>query len=314
MTKEYVMEDYNDLFHGVGLLPGKCHLNLRDNVTPTINASRRIQEVLKKRLKAELDQMVRDKFIRKVTEPTDWVNSIVVVEKPKTGKLRICLDPKALNEAIRRPHFQIPTLDDIASQLSGAKYFSILDITHAYWNAELDKPSSLLATFSTAYGRYCYLRLPFGINASSDIFQQKVGEVFKGLPGIQAVVDDILVFGKTKSEYDQNLRNAMNRAREKDVRFNPEKCVVGVTEVPFFGHIISSSGLKPDPSKIKVIAQIRSPPAVRNSRPFSVWLITLRNSHQIQLRSLPHLEFCKRKNQISYGTKPRPELLIRSKK
>ena len=153
----------------------------------------------------------------------------------------------------------MPTLDDITSQLSGAKYFSILDITHAYWNVELDKPSSLLTTFNTPYGRYCYLRLPFGINASSDIFQQKVGEVFEGLPGIQAIVDDILVFGKTKSEHDQNLKNAMNRAREKGVPFNPEKCIVGVTEVPFFGHIISSSGLKPDPSKIKAIAQIPFP-------------------------------------------------------
>ena len=50
MTKEYVMEEYNDLFHGIGLLPGKCHLHLRDNVTPTINAPRRIPEALEKRL------------------------------------------------------------------------------------------------------------------------------------------------------------------------------------------------------------------------------------------------------------------------
>ena len=215
MTKENVMEEYNDLFHGIGLLPGKCHLHLRDNVTPTINAPRRIPEALKKRLKAELDQMVCVKIIWKVTEPTDWVNSIVMVEKSKAGKLRLCLDPKALNEAIRMPHFQMPTLDYITSQLSEAKYFSILDITHAYWNVEL---SSLLTTFSTAYGRYCYFRLPFGINASSDIFQPKVGKVFEGLPGTQAIVDDILVFGKTKSEHDQNLKNAMNRAREKGVR------------------------------------------------------------------------------------------------
>ena len=102
---------------------------------------------MKTKVKAELAQMVKDKIIRKVTEPADWVNSIVIVEKPKTGKLRICLDPKALNEDIRRPHFQMPTLDDITSQLSGAKYFSILDITHACWSVQLDEQSSLLTTY-----------------------------------------------------------------------------------------------------------------------------------------------------------------------
>ena len=184
LTKDSVLREYSDLFKGIGTIPGKCHLHLKDNVTPTVNPPRRIPEALKNRLKIELDQMVKDKIIRRVTEPTDWVNSIVAVEKPKTGKLRICLDPKALNEAIRRPHFQMPMLDDITSKLACAKYFSILDITHAYWNVQLDEQLSLLTTFNTPFGRYCYLRLPFGISSSGDIFQQKVCEIFESLPGI----------------------------------------------------------------------------------------------------------------------------------
>ena len=259
LTKDSVLREYSDLFKGIGTFPGKCHLHLKDNVTPTVNPPRRIPEALKNRLKIELDQMVKDKIIRRVTEPTDWVNSIVVVEKPKTGKLRICLEPKALNEAIRRPHFQMPTLDDITSKLACAKYFSILDITHAYWNVQLDEQSSLLTTFNTPFGRYCYLRLPFGISSSGDIFQQKDCEIFESLPGIQAIVDDTLVYGQTRTEHDQNLRNALNRAREKGICFNPDKCTIGVTEVSFFGHIISSTGLKPDPSKIEAILQLPVP-------------------------------------------------------
>jgi len=259
-TKETVMKVYGDVFKGVGVLPGKCHLHLKEGAIPTVNPPRRIPEALKSKLKKELDQMVKDKIIRRVTEPTDWVNSIVVVEKPNTGKLRICLDPKALNEAIRRPHFKTPTLEDVTAQLAGAKYFSILDITHAYWSVELDDESSLLTTFHSPTGeRYCYLRLPFGISSSGDIFQRKVTEIFEGLPGIQAIVDDTLIYGKTRAEHDQNLRNALNRAREKGVRFNPDKCVIGVTEVPFFGHVISDTGLKPDTSKIEAVLQIPAP-------------------------------------------------------
>lgn len=102
--------------------------------------------------------MVKDGIITQVTEPKQWVNSTVTVEKPKTVKLRICFDPKALNDAICRPHYPMPTLDDVTINLVGAKHFSSLDITHAYWSIKLDQESSMLTTSSTLFGRYRYLR------------------------------------------------------------------------------------------------------------------------------------------------------------
>jgi hypothetical protein len=71
--------------------------------------------------------MESDKIIVKVTEHTDWVNSIVVVEKPKTGQLR-CIDPKALNDTICRPNYPMPALEVVTANLTGASHFSILDI------------------------------------------------------------------------------------------------------------------------------------------------------------------------------------------
>ena len=89
---------------------------------------------------------------------------------------------------------QMPTLDDVVSQLSGAKMLSWLSITHAYWSIKLDNESLYLTTFSTPFGRYPCLRLPFGISASSDLFQQKMDEICEGLMGVQAIVDDILCY------------------------------------------------------------------------------------------------------------------------
>ena len=91
--------------------------------------------------------MEAKQVICKVTEPTSWVNSLVCVEKPN-GQLRVCLDPKALNDNIRRPYYPMRTIDDITSQLHGAKYFNVLDATKGYWSIQLDKPSSLLTTFN----------------------------------------------------------------------------------------------------------------------------------------------------------------------
>lgn len=259
LTKESVMSENKTLFNGIGEIPGFAKLHLKENAIPVVNPPRKVPEALKPRLRHELDHMINDGIIAKVTEPTDWVNSIVLVEKPKTGRLRICLDPKALNQNIRRPHYPMPTLDDVTSRLSGAKFFSILDITHAYWNVKLDEDSSYLTTFNTPFGRYRFLRLPFGIASSQDIFQKKVNETFEDLQGVAAIVDDILVFGRTRQEHDERLRNVLERARNKGVRFNPNKCIIGVKEVIFFGHVITDEGLKADPNKVKAINDLDIP-------------------------------------------------------
>ena len=89
----------------------------------------------------------------KVDEPIDWVNSLVCVTK-KNGTLRLCLDPKDLNRAIKRPHHCTPTLDDILPKLNEAKYFSIADARSGYWSIKLDHASSLYTTFNSPHGRY----------------------------------------------------------------------------------------------------------------------------------------------------------------
>lgn len=93
-------------------------------------------------------------IVTKVTEPTDWVNALVVVEKPRTGKLRVCLHPRDLNKAIKRPHYPLPTLVGIAHKLVGAHYFSVMDARSGYWAIKLTEESSKLTTFNTPFGRY----------------------------------------------------------------------------------------------------------------------------------------------------------------
>lgn len=109
-------------------------------------------------------------IIQKFTEPTQWVSSLVVVEKPN-GKLRVCLDPKDLNRAILRPHYPMKTLEDVLPQLSKARFFTKLDARSGYWTIKLSEASSYLTTFNTPFGRYRYLRLPFGLKSSQDEFQ-----------------------------------------------------------------------------------------------------------------------------------------------
>ncbi|XP_060769073.1 uncharacterized protein K02A2.6-like [Neoarius graeffei] len=254
-----LLKEYASVFQGIGEFPGDCNLHVDPHATPVVYPPRRVPIALRERLKQELDKMEESNVICKVTEPTEWVNALVVVGKPQTGKLRVCLDPRALNKAIQRPHYPLPRLEDVTTKLAGAKYFSVLNARSGYWAIKLSKPSSLLTTFNTPFGRYRFLRLPFGINSAQDEFQRCVDETYKGLPGVATIVNDILAFGKTKLEHDNNLRAMLRCMRERGVRLNPDKCQICVPEVSYFGHTLSCEGVKLDPAKVKAIREMQPP-------------------------------------------------------
>ena len=85
-------------------------------------------------------------------KPTDWVSNLVIVEK-KSGALRLCLDPKALNAAIKRERYTVPTPADVQRQFHRATTFTVLDMKDAFWHVRLSEPSSYLCTFNTPWGR-----------------------------------------------------------------------------------------------------------------------------------------------------------------
>ena len=252
-----ILREFIDVFDGLGRI-GEHHIVTDQSVPPTIHPARRVPFALKGRLQETLEQLVQKGVISKVTGPTDWVNSLVIIEK-KDESLRLCLDPRDLNTAIKREHYQVPTAQEITSNLAGAKYFSTLDAKDGFWQVELDKKSSDLCTFNTPFGRYKFLRMPFGILSAAEVFQKKMIEAFEDIEGVQIIYDDILVTGKTVEEHDETLRKVLQRARERRIKFNKKKMKFRITEVKYIGDVITADGLKPDDSKIKAICDFKTP-------------------------------------------------------
>ncbi|VDI83090.1 Hypothetical predicted protein [Mytilus galloprovincialis] len=220
------VKSFPKVFTGLGCLEKPYHIKIDSSVNPVINPPRKIPAALREKLKGTLKEMEDKEVIRKVDEPTDWVNSLVVVEKPKTGKLRICLDPRNLNKAIKREHFALPTIEDITTRLTGAKYLSKLDCNSGYWQLRMVKESPLLTTFNSPFGRYCFLRMPFGIKSAQEVFQKRVSQLFENLKGVETDIDDILVWGTTRKEHDDRLRSVLNRCQEVGLTLNAEKMQV----------------------------------------------------------------------------------------
>ncbi|KAL9986304.1 hypothetical protein ACROYT_G000436, partial [Oculina patagonica] len=253
-----ILKKYEDVFDGIGCLKGTYQIKIDPNVSPVVHPPRKIPFTQREKVKEELDRMEKLGVIRKAEEPTEWVSSLVVVEKPN-GQVRLCLDPRDLNKAIQREHYPMKTVEEVAAELSDAKVFSVLDATSGFWHIKLDEKSSELLTFNTPFGRYQYLRMPFGINSAPEIFQKRMTQAFEDLSGVKTIADDILIWGRNEVEHNHRLEQVLERSRKVGLKLNRSKMKILTAEVPYIGHVLTSNGLKPDPSKVRAVEEMPSP-------------------------------------------------------
>ena len=256
--KEEVLQKYTQVFTGLGRLEKPYHIEVDPTVTPVVNPPRTVPAALRDRVKEELDDMERRGVVRKVEEPTDWVNSMAIVEKPN-GSLRICLDPRHLNKAIKREHFQLPTIEDITTRMANAKWFTKLDANRGYWQIPLDEESQVLTTFNTPFGRYCYQVTPFGITSAQEVFQKRMSQHFGDLEGVETDIDDIIVHAETEVKHDHRVHAVLERCEKINLTLNKEKCVFKVKEVTYIGHKLTQEGIKPDDEKVRAINDMPAP-------------------------------------------------------
>lgn len=145
-----LIKKFPQQFDRIGNLPGKVKLHLKEDAAPFIDPPRKYSIHLKPQLHAELDKMEQQGVIAKVTEHSDWCSSLATSIK-KDGSLRICLDPKKLNNSLKRCPHKAQTIEEISHKFHEAKYFSKLDAKAGYWGCQLDEDSQKLTTFRTPF-------------------------------------------------------------------------------------------------------------------------------------------------------------------
>ena len=257
-VKNKILVILNITIVDLGCLPDKYRIVTDPEVPTVIDATRKVPVALKENLEKELKRMVDLQIIEAVNEPSDWISSIVTVEKPN-GALRVCLDPKNLNKAIKRHHHQMPTTEEILSELSEAKYFTKLDASNAYWQIRLDEDSCKLLNFNTHIGRFRFLRMPFGIHSASEICQVAIGKVIAGIHGSRNSQDDILIWGATEKELNTRTCKVLTSVEANGLKLNKSKCIFNVTELTYLGHKISQYGIEADPTKVEAITKMPYP-------------------------------------------------------
>ena len=222
---ETILQKNNEVFSGLGKLNGeKIKLDIEQTKIPKALPQRRIPCHIREKVKTALTELENQEIIDvPENEATPWVSPIVAVPK-KDGQVRICVDMRLANEAIRRVRHPIPTVNDVSFGLNGAKFFSKLDLSQAYHQIELDEQSRYITTFSTHVGLYRYKRLNYGTNAAAEIFRYTLQRALQGLKGVKNMADDIIIFGSTRAEHDSNLDKCLQRLKAKGLRLNKSKC------------------------------------------------------------------------------------------
>ena len=183
-----------------------------------------------------------------IGETAEWYIPFVLVPKPN-GKVRLCVDPARLNQALIRLVHRRPMLNDIFPKLNNVQHLSLIDASSSYHNLTLDERSSFLTTFACSLGRYRYKRLPYGAVPTGDMFQRKIDEIFKDLPNVFGFADNILVLGYDidGNGHDDTQQRVLQVCRQVKLKLNEHKCHFRCMQVLFFGKIISRNGMKPDP-------------------------------------------------------------------
>ena len=238
------------------------HIAITDSAKPfCVHTPRTIPFAYREKLQAELQLLESQHIITPVTEATAWCAPIVVTPKKNSDKIRMCVDLSHLNRFVIRERYQSPTpaeaVADIAA--SEAKIFTVLDALKGYHQCPLNETSQPLTTSITPFGRYKYLRAPYGLSSISEHYNRRMTEAFRGLSGFRRIVDDFVIYDSNISEHEKHVRQFLQRCADCNITLNTDKCQFFKRQVTFAGFQLSAEGYQVDPSITLAITAYPSP-------------------------------------------------------
>ena len=216
-------------------------------------------------VKEEIDKLLEAGVIR--NSHSSWSAPIIVVLKGDGGK-RLVIDYRALNKVTRKFVWPMPKVEDIFSQLNGTKYLSTLDLRAGYHHIGLATDSIPKTAFTSPFGKYEYVKVPFGLAQVPAYFQELMTGVLKDLPFAMAYLDDIIIYSSTPEEHLEHIRTVFKKLCDAKLSMKLSKCHFFAKEIQYLGHILSTEGIKPVPAKTEAIRAMHPPVNPKQVRAF----------------------------------------------
>ena len=207
-------------------------------------------------VKEEIDKLLEAGVIK--NSHSSWSVPIIVVPKGHGGK-HLVIDYRALNKVTRKFIWPMPKVEDIFSQLNGAKYFSTLDLRAGYHHIGLTTNSIRKTAFTSPFGKYEYVKVPFGLAQAPAYLQELMMGVLKDPPFAMAYLDDIIIYSSTPEEHLQHIKTIFEKLCHAKLSTKLSKYHFFTKEMQYLGHILGVEGIRPVPAKTEAIKAMHPP-------------------------------------------------------
>ena len=192
------------------------------------------------------------------------------MRKPNSNDLRICINYRKLNAVTNKPTYHIPDSNQLFDALEGAKYFSSIDLSNAYYQCGVEESHTKYTAFNTRKGKFEFVKMPFGLCGAPFTFQKLMNEVLKEENWRECVIylDDILIYSNTFEEHVKSVSKILSRIQNAGLKLSPKKCHFFCGKIKFLGHVVSRNGLQTDPAKVEKIKKWKMPGTIAELRSF----------------------------------------------
>lgn len=234
---------------------------------PIHSAPYRVSEAERRVIRQKVEDMMNEEVVVPAFSP--WSSPVVLIKK-KNGDFRFCVDYRRLNAITQKDVYPLPRIEDVLDRLTGAKYFSSLDLESGFWQLPVAKEHQEKTAFVTPDGLFQFTQLPFGLCGAPPTFQRLMDRVLEGMKWTDCLVymDDILVFGGDFEQHNQRLNRVLEAIGDAGLTLNVQKCIFGAVSVSYLGHRVSFNGISPDPAKIDAVANFPTPETTTQLRAF----------------------------------------------
>lgn len=223
-------------------------------------------------IRNQVTKLLNDNVIQESHSP--WSAPVHLVPKKidSTGKqeYRMVIDYRRLNDITVDDKYPLPNITDLFDKLGKSNYFSVLDLASGYHQIEIEQEDQPKTAFSTQFGHYEFLRMPFGLKTAPATFQRAMDNVLRGLQGIHCLIylDDIIIFSSSLEEHVTKLKTVFDRLRDTNLKVQLNKSEFLCKEVTYLGHTVTTEGLRPNTDKIDAILNYPLPKTTTEIKSF----------------------------------------------
>lgn len=228
---------------------------------------RKLNDKLDMQVETQIQKLLDHGAIEPSNSP---IASPITVAYKRDHSIRMCIDYRKVNAKTIPDAFPMAPLKTLITRMSGAEYFTSLDMSDAYHHVTVDPRDRYKTAFVTSYGLYQYKVLPFGLRNAPATFQRLMNMIIKdiGIGRASAYLDDIVLFDTTKDRHLENLRHTLNVLSRYGVFLKIAKCEFERGEIRYLGMKISKHNITIDENRLTKVRELTPPKDVTSLQRF----------------------------------------------